>query len=116
LCTTFFGLTTSLGLGVIQLSAGLEAMGIIPHIGFGTQIMLVVIIMSLAVLSASSGLNKGVKYLSQINVIASVVLMLFILFTGPTVYLLRSFIEGLGHYTSHFFEYTFNTYAYEPER
>lgn len=116
LCTTFFGLTTSLGLGVIQLSAGLEAMGIIPHISFGTQIMLVVIIMSLAVLSASSGLNKGVKYLSQINVIASVVLMLFILFTGPTVYLLRSFIEGLGHYTSHFFEYTFNTYAYEPER
>lgn len=80
LCTTFFGLTTSLGLGVIQLSAGLEAMGIIPHISFGTQIMLVVIIMSLAVLSASSGLNKGVKYLSQINVIASVVLMLFILF------------------------------------
>lgn len=72
--------------------------------------------MSLAVTSASSGLNKGVKNLSQINVVASLILLAFVLLAGPTVYLLSSFSENIGHYFSHFIDYTFSTYAYEPER
>lgn len=116
LCTTFFGLTTSLGLGTLQLTAGLKAMNILQDTSFWTHVILITIIMSLAVTSASSGLNKGVKNLSQINVVASLILLAFVLLAGPTVYLLSSFSENIGHYFSHFIDYTFSTYAYEPER
>lgn len=112
----FFGLTTSLGLGTLQLTAGLKAMNILQDTSFWTHVILITIIMSLAVTSASSGLNKGVKNLSQINVVASLILLAFVLLAGPTVYLLSSFSENIGHYFSHFIDYTFSTYAYEPER
>ena len=59
--------------------------------------------MLIAIISASTGLSKGVKNLSRINIVIVVLLMLFILILGPNVYLLGSFSEGLGYYMNNFF-------------
>jgi choline/glycine/proline betaine transport protein len=114
LCSTFFGITTTLGFGVVQLNAGLVEVGLLHSTGFGYQIVIVVSIMALAIISATSGVDKGVKYLSQLNIICAVALMLFILALGPTVFLLGSFSEGIGYYLAQFLNITFDTHAYEP--
>lgn len=115
LCSTFFGITTTLGFGVLQLNAGLVELGFLKSTGFGYQILIVTVIILISILSATSGVNKGVKFLSQVNIITAVVLMLFILFLGPTVFLLGSFSEGIGYYLTQFPTLTFNTHAFEPE-
>ncbi len=116
LCSTFFGITTTLGFGVVQLSAGLVHLGIIPESNFLYQVIIVVVIMTISILSAISGVTKGVKILSQVNIIGALALMLFVLILGPTTFLLGTFSEGLGYYINEFFNLTFNTHAYEPER
>lgn len=114
LCSTFFGITTTLGFGVVQLNAGLVQLGIMEGSGFGYQVIIVLVIMTIAILSATSGLDKGVKFLSQLNIVAAVIFMLFVLLLGPTVFLLGTFSEGIGYYINQFFNLTFNTHAYEP--
>lgn len=113
LCSTFFGIATTLGFGVVQLCAGLVSLHIIPESSFKYQIVIVLVVMVIAVFSAISGLGKGVKKLSELNILMAVLLMLFILVFGPTIYILSTFTEGLGYYISHFISLTFNTYAYE---
>ncbi|KEQ28275.1 transporter [Pedobacter antarcticus 4BY] len=113
LCSTFFGITTTLGFGVVQLNAGLVEVGVLKDTGFWYQAGIVLIIMLISVISATSGVNKGVKYLSQLNIIAAITLMVFILILGPTVFLLGSFSEGIGNYLTQFFTLTFNTHAYD---
>lgn len=115
LCSTFFGITTTLGFGVVQINSGLETLKILPQTGFIYQILIVVVLVSFAVLSAVSGVNKGIKILSNINVVAVIILLLFVLILGPTVYLIGSFTNGLGNYINNFFDLTFNTHVYEDK-
>ncbi|MFP7658310.1 BCCT family transporter [Chryseobacterium proteolyticum] len=115
LCCTFFGITTTLGFGVVQINSGLHILGAIPENKFIYQIIIVFILISLSVFSAISGVNKGVKILSNINVISVIVLLLFVLILGPTVYLIGSFTEGLGNYINNFFDLTFSTHVYEKD-
>lgn len=115
LCSTFFGITTTLGFGVVQINSGLETVKILPQTGFIYQILIVVVLVSFAVLSAVSGVNKGIKILSNINVVAVIILLLFVLILGPTVYLIGSFTNGLGNYINNFFDLTFNTHVYEDK-
>jgi len=114
LCSTFFGITTTLGFGVVQLNAGLVEVGVLHSKSFGYQIAIVLVIMAISILSATSGVNKGVKYLSQLNIICAIALMFFVLALGPTVFLLGSFSEGIGYYLTQFLNLTFDTHAYEP--
>ncbi|RZK30949.1 MAG: BCCT family transporter, partial [Hymenobacter sp.] len=114
LCSTFFGITTTLGFGVVQLNAGLVEVGLLHDKSFGYQVVIVLVIMAIAIFSATSGVDKGVKYLSQLNIICAVALMVFILALGPTVFLLGSFSEGIGYYLTQFLSITFDTHAYEP--
>lgn len=116
LCSTFFGITTSLGFGVVQVNSGLETLNILPSTSFGYQVLIVVVLVGCSVLSATSGVDKGIKILSRINVIGVLILLLFVLFMGPTVYLISSFTEGLGYYISDFVNLTFNTHAFEQEK
>ncbi len=67
LCCTFFGITTSLGFGVVQLNAGLAYLKIFPGESFGWQTLIVTVVLAVAILSACSGVNKGIKILSEIN-------------------------------------------------
>ncbi|WP_207420161.1 BCCT family transporter [Desertivirga brevis] len=115
LCSTFFGITTTLGFGVVQINSGLKTLGILPETSFGYQVGIVAVLVSFAIFSATSGVNKGIKILSNINIGASIVLLLFVLAVGPTVYLIGSFTDGLGNYINNFFNITFNTHVYEEE-
>ncbi|MGJ1535405.1 BCCT family transporter [Sphingobacterium multivorum] len=113
LCSTFFGITTTLGFGVVQVNAGLQTLGLVPENSFTYQIIIVGVLTLLAILSATSVVDKGVKLLSNINIITVVVLLLFVLFLGPTVYLIGSFTEGIGNYVNNFFSLTFDTHVYD---
>jgi len=72
-------------------------------------------LVTISVISATSGVNKGIKILSNINILAVIILLLFVLLLGPTVYLIGSFTNGLGNYINSFFDLTFNTHVYEKE-
>ena len=115
LCSTFFGITTTLGFGVVQINSGLQILNIVPDSNIIYQIIIVGLLVSLAILSALTGVDKGIKLLSNINVILVVCLLLFVLVLGPTVFLIGSFTEGLGNYINNFFNLTFNTHVYDPE-
>ncbi|WP_342645371.1 BCCT family transporter [Mucilaginibacter sp. CSA2-8R] len=102
LCSTFFGITTTLGFGVVQINAGLKILHVLPQTSFSYQVGIVGILVSLAIVSAISGVGKGIKLLSNINIVAAIVLMLFVLTLGPTVYLIGSFTDGIGNYINNF--------------
>ena len=94
---TLMGLATSLGLGVKQVNAGLNFLFAIP-VGITTQVILIALITGIATLSVMSGLDGGVKRLSQCNIGLAAILLLFLLVTGPTVYILGGFTQNLGYY------------------
>lgn len=113
LCSTFFGITTTLGFGVVQINSGLEILNILPGTSFIYQALIVGVLVSLSIISAVSGVDKGVRILSNINIVSVAILLLFVLILGPTVYLIGSFTEGIGTYINEFFSLTFNTHMYE---
>lgn len=115
LCSTFFGIATTLGFGVVQLNAGLVTIGVVSDSNFLYQILIVVFVMMIAVTSTLTGLDKGVKKLSELNLTLAFIMMIFILIAGPTIYLLGTFSEGIGYYISNLSRLTFNTFAYEQE-
>ncbi|TDS63622.1 BCCT family transporter [Myroides indicus] len=116
LCSTFFGITTTLGFGVVQIASGLETLNFIPESNFMYYVIIVCILVSLSILSAVSGVDKGVRILSNINVIGVITLLFFVLALGPTVFLIGSFTEGIGSYINDFFSLTFNTHIYEENK
>ncbi|KGE12596.1 BCCT family transporter [Sphingobacterium deserti] len=115
LCSTFFGITTTLGFGVVQINSGLRLLDIVPETNIGYQILIVGLLVSLSVFSATTGVDKGVKLLSKVNIFAVIILLLFVLFLGPTVYLIGSFTEGIGNYINNFFNLTFGTHVYDQQ-
>ncbi|MCO5120959.1 MAG: choline BCCT transporter BetT [Burkholderiaceae bacterium] len=110
---TIFGLATSLGFGVIQINAGLDYLLGVP-VGTGVQVTLIAVITLIATGSVFSGLDRGVRRLSELNMILAVLLLAFILVTGPTVHLFQTLVQNTGMYLSNVFGMTFNLYAYEP--
>jgi choline/glycine/proline betaine transport protein len=94
---TLFGLATSLGLGVKQVSSGLHYLFGFPA-SIEYAVLLIGIITLLAVISIASGLDKGVKNLSLANMYTAGLFMLFLLIMGPTVYILKAFTQNLGFY------------------
>lgn len=111
---TLFGVATSLGYGVQQLNAGLHFLFHIPQSGT-LQLALIIVITLLATISVVSGLDKGIKILSNINILAAVVLLIGVLVFGPTELILRSFVQNTGSYLSSLVSSTFNLYAYQPK-
>ncbi|SIT25723.1 choline BCCT transporter BetT [Achromobacter sp. MFA1 R4] len=110
---TVLGVATSLGLGVAQINSGLNHLFGVP-VGVTSQIILIVITCGLATVSVASGLDKGIRILSETNLALAVVLLLFVLIVGPTVFLLQTFVQNTGTYLSDIVNKTFNLYAYEP--
>jgi choline/glycine/proline betaine transport protein len=108
-----FGLATSLGFGVLQINAGLNYLIGVP-VSLTVQVGLVVVVTALATASAISGLDKGVRILSELNLSLAVLLMLFVLVVGPTGLLMRDFVQNIGLYLDSILLRTFNIYAYEP--
>ena len=92
-----FGLATSLGLGVQQVTSGLDYLFGIPANSL-TWVILIVLITSIALASVMTGINVGIKRLSQFNIILAFILLLTIFILGPTGYIFRSMFAGLGAY------------------
>ena len=109
---TIFGIAASLGIGVALLSYGLEFLFGIPQ-GTVSQIGLVALAVVMATVSAISGVDKGIKRLSQLNVLLAIGLALFILVTGRTVFLLNALVVNLGDYVSSFGGLTLETFAFD---
>jgi choline/glycine/proline betaine transport protein len=94
---TLFGLATSLGLGVKQVSSGLHYLFGFPT-STGSAVLLIGVITFFAVLSIATGLDKGVKMLSMANMATAAAFMVFLLAVGPTVYILKAFTQNIGFY------------------
>lgn len=110
---TAFGIATSLGFGVSQMNSGLTYLLGIPNTPW-VQVGLIVVVMAAATASVMSGVGKGVRRLSELNLTLAVLLMLFVLVAGPTNFLFKALVQNFGLYLDHFFERTFTLYAYEP--
>ncbi|KQM14276.1 choline transporter [Plantibacter sp. Leaf171] len=109
---TVFGVATSLGLGVLQISAGLGYTGIAePNIL--TQVILILVITGVTIFSLVSGVHKGMKWLSNTNLILAGLLLFFVLFAGPTLFLLREWVQSMGAYLQNVVGLTFNVSAYQ---
>ncbi|RVW10870.1 BCCT family transporter [Prescottella agglutinans] len=94
---TLFGVATSLGFGVQQISAGLEYLGWIQPNNWFT-IGLIAAVTGLATFSVVSGVTKGLRWLSNINMVLAAGLALFILLLGSTLFLMQSWVQNLGGY------------------
>ncbi|MPV50493.1 BCCT family transporter [Pseudactinotalea sp. HY160] len=110
---TLFGIATSLGLGVKQISVGLASMGIVETGDNLLLIVLIIVITFLATLSVVSGVGAGIKWLSNINLSLAGLLLIAVLLLGPTVFLFQNLVEALGIYLGDLFQMTFDVGAYQ---
>ncbi|VXB85642.1 BCCT family transporter [Enhydrobacter sp. AX1] len=108
---TMFGVVTSLGLGAMQINAGFSNVFGIPN-NVPVQLCLIAIITAMATLSVMMGLDKGIKRLSDINIVLTVLLLGFMLLFGPTQFIIDSFIENIGNYVSQLIPLGFWSEAY----
>ncbi len=94
---TLFGLATSLGLGAQQAASGLDHLF---GVGDGNVVLVLLIaaITAIAIVSILAGVDKGVKRLSEINMVLAFVLLMFVVFVGPTLLIFSNFFSNLGSY------------------
>jgi choline/glycine/proline betaine transport protein len=110
--STVFGVATSLGIGVLQINAGADLLfGI--GISNTAQIIIMALVVMFASISVATGLDRGIKILSQINMCLAVLFLLFILLNGPSLFLMQALVQNIGSYLSDIVHNTFNLYAYQ---
>ena len=112
---TLFGVATSLGFGVKQVGAGLAYLGVVGEATTGLLVVLVIAITAMATTSVVTGLDKGIKYLSNLNMGLAGGLMLLVLVLGPTVFLLGDFVSSVGSYVTNFFTLSFRTLSFQGD-
>ncbi|MCO4849632.1 glycine betaine transporter OpuD [Bacillus vallismortis] len=112
---TVIGVATSLGIGATQINGGLNYLFGIPN-NFVIQLILITVVTILFLASSWSGLGKGMKYLSNSNMIIAGLLMLFVLFAGPTVLIMNSFTDSIGQYIQNIVQMSFRLAPYELEK
>ncbi|MEW5927423.1 MAG: BCCT family transporter [Gemmatimonadota bacterium] len=94
---TVFGVATSLGLGTLQINGGAAHLAGVP-ISTGTQLGIIAVVTVLYMLSALTGLDRGIKILSNVNLVVAATLLVFTLVAGPTAYLFDVLTTSLGGY------------------
>ena len=108
-----FGLAGSLAMGTLMVRSGMHAVFDTPT--DVTMSMIIILVMTTCfLLSACTGVDKGIKILSNINMIVAIMILLVVLFGGPTAYLFQSFILAIGDYLIQLIPMSFKTYAYTP--
>jgi choline/glycine/proline betaine transport protein len=108
---TLFGLATSLGLGVLQVSAGLDHVFGLPD-NIYLQVGIIVAITGVATVSVVLGIDKGVRVLSELNVRIAALFLIFMIFVGPTIFIMDSFVQNFGGYLSSVATFSFWTESY----
>jgi choline/carnitine/betaine transport len=112
---TLFGSATSLGLGALQITGGIDD---VFGKGGGNKTLAVSVIAVLTacfVLSAVSGVERGIKYLSNANAVAAALLAFFLFVVGPTVFILSTFTQTMGDYLTHLPSMAFSTGVYDSD-
>lgn len=109
---TIFGIATTLGIGVVQLNYGLNVLFDVPE-GLTAQAALIALSVIMATISVTSGVNKGIRLLSELNVLLSLGLILFVLFMGDTSFLLNALVLNVGDYINRFMGMTLNSFAFD---
>ncbi|MGH8791934.1 MAG: BCCT family transporter [Stackebrandtia sp.] len=121
---TLFGVATSLGLGSAQINTGLVKLfgdsmpdALLAETGGGTvlQLVVIVVVTSIAVWSVLSGVSKGIKWLSNINMMLAAALLLFFVVAGPTLFIFRNFFSSIGYYFQQILTATFDAGAFPVE-
>ena len=110
---TLLGSATSLGLGALQITGGIDN---VFGRGGGSETLAVAVIVVLTlcfVVSAVSGIDKGIKWLSNANAIAATLLVLFLFVVGPTVFIMGTFTESLGGYLTQLPTMSFRTGVFD---
>lgn len=111
---TLFGLATSLGLGAIQINAGLgETFGVAQ--GATAQVIIIAVVTAVAVTSVMLGLSAGVRRLSVINMILAGILALFVFILGPTLFILEFFVQSTGAYIQQLPELSFRILPFSED-
>ncbi len=108
---TMFGIATSLGLGVMQINAGLNYLFDIPTTT-SVQLVLIACVTGLATVSVVLGLDGGIRRLSDLNLWLAIALLLFVVAVGPTLFIFETLGQNIGTYLSSMVDMTFNAYAY----
>lgn len=109
---TIFGIATTLGIGVVQLNYGLKVLFDVPE-GLTAQTALIILSVVIATISVTSGVDKGIRILSELNVALALGLILFVLFMGKTEFLLDALVLNVGDYIHRFMGMTLNTFAFD---
>jgi len=109
---TVMGIATSLGLGILQMSGGMKSVFNIDST-FGVQLLIIAVVFIAYMLSASSGLNKGIRFLGNFNLILAVGLLVFIFIVGPKVFILETFTLAIGDYITNFIQYSLRLQPYQ---
>jgi glycine betaine transporter len=110
---TLFGSATSLGLGALQINQGLNAMfGFGGREAVGLAIVVIAILTAAFILSAISGVHKGIQWIANTNMVLAVFLLVFVFFLGPTVFILNTLTESLGGYLANLIPMSFRTAAF----
>ncbi len=109
---TLFGTATSLGLGALQINGGLNYLSsAIPNTNW-VAIAIIALMTVAFIVSAISGVHRGIQWLSNTNMVLAVLLVVFLLFVGPTVFILNNFVESIGGYFSRLVPMGFRTAAF----
>src|SRR4051812_39000944 len=97
---TLFGSAASLGLGALQIGSGVEILGWAGDVGNGVLVGIITVLTAAFVLSAVSGVARGIQWLSNTNMVLALVLAVFVFVVGPTVFVLNLLPETIGAYFS----------------
>jgi len=113
---TVIGVATTLGFGAIQINGGLSYLtdNAIPN-SMEVRTVIIVVTTALFMLSALSGLGKGIKILSNLNMILAIALLAIAIAVGPTVKIFDNMSESIGLYMQNFFEMSFRTAAFNGD-
>lgn len=103
---TIVGVAATLGFGAAQINGGLSYLLGVPN-SFWVQLLIIVVVTVLFLISAWSGISKGIKYLSNINMGLAVILLIMLFILGPTLYILNMFTNTLGTYLTNLFKMSF---------
>ena len=109
-----FGLAGSLAMGTLMVRSGMTS--VFGTDGSDTMSYVILAAMTVAfLLSACTGVDKGIKILSNINMVVAILILLVVLFGGPTAYLFQVFIYSIGDYLIQFIPMSFKTYSFQPD-
>ena len=111
---TMFGVATSMGIGVVLLNIGFAWLFGLPE-GLALQIALVLVAVVLTVAASTSGVDKGIKWISELNIWSAAAMLLYILVTGQTSFLLNGIVQNIGRFVFTLPERTLQTFAYESD-